>query len=456
MFERLFGLKERGSSVPTELLGGATTFVTMAYIIVVNPAILSFAGIPAGPSTVATILTAAFGSLLMGLYANRPIAVAPYMGENAFIAFGLAALGITWQQRLGAVFVSGAAFLVITLIGVRAWLASSISRSMKHAFAAGIGLFLAFIGLYETGIVTSGAAGLAPQALLLPGGLLRAPDVPVRIGELRDPQVLLAVLGFLVIAVLLQRRVRGAILLGIVLTAAVGGLAGFGQAPRGIVAWPFGGEQAWSTIALKLDVASVLRLSFLPILLTLFLMSFLDTLGTLVGVGAAGGMLDEKGDFPDVQKPMLVDAVTCMFSGLAGTSTSGAYIESATGIREGARTGLAAVTTALLFAASLFFIPLVEPLQHLRYTYGPALVAVGVLMTGSLARIAFDDLTELVPAFATIAMMLFTYNIANGLTAGLVLHPLMKAAAGRWKELHPGSLALGALCLLYYLFGLPH
>jgi AGZA family xanthine/uracil permease-like MFS transporter len=456
MFERLFRLKERGSSVPVELLGGATTFVTMAYIIVVNPAILAFAGIPPGPGTIATILTAVFGSLLMGFYANRPIAVAPYMGENAFIAFGLAALGITWQQRLGAVFVSGAVFLVITLVGLRAWLARAISPSLKHAFAAGIGLFLAFIGLYETGIVTSGAAGLAPQALLLPGGLLRAPDVPVRLGDLRDPQVLLAAAGFAFIAVLLLRRVRGAILIGIVATALAGGLLGFGQAPRGVVAWPFGADPGWSAIALQLDVGSVLRLSFLPILLTLFLMSFLDTLGTLVGVGAAGGMLDEKGDFPDVHRPMLVDALTCMFSGLAGTSTSGAYIESATGIREGARTGLAAVTTAALFALSLFLLPLVEPLQHLRYAYGPALVAVGALMTGSLARVAFDDLTEAVPVFATIVMMLFTYNIANGLTAGLVLHPLLKLAAGRRREIHPGGWALAALCLLYYVLGLPH
>ena len=456
MLERLFRLRERGSSVPVELLGGATTFVTMAYIIVVNPAILAFAGIPPGPGTIATILTAAFGSLLMGLYANRPIAVAPYMGENAFIAFGLAALGITWQQRLGAVFVSGAVFLVITVIGLRAWLAGAVSRSLKHAFAAGIGLFLAFIGLYETGIVTSGAAGMPPQALLLPGGLLRAPDVPVRIGDLRDPQVLLAVGGFALIALLLLRRVRGAILVGIAATALAGGLLGFGQAPRGVVAWPFGADPPWSAIALKLDVASVLRLSFLPVLLTLFLMSFLDTLGTLVGVGAAGGMLDEKGDFPDVHKPMLVDALTCMFSGLAGTSTSGAYIESATGIREGARTGLAAVTTAALFALSLFFIPLVEPLQHLRYAYGPALVAVGALMAGSLARVDFDDLTEAVPAFATVVMMLFTYNIANGLTAGLVLHPLLKLAAGRRREIHPGGVVLAALCALYYAFGLPH
>jgi len=200
----------------------------------------------------------------------------------------------------------------------------------------------------------------------------------------------------------------------------------------------------------------VVRLSFLPVLLTLFLMSFLDTLGTLVGVGAAGGMLDERGNFPDIERPMMVDALTCMFSGLVGTSTSGAYIESATGIREGARTGLAAVTTALLFAASLFFIPLIEPLQHLSYAYGPALIAVGVLMVGSIRQIAFDDLTELVPSFVTIVMMLFTYNIGNGLTAGLLLYPVIKLAAGRGRELNAGSIVLSLLCLIYYLFGLPH
>jgi len=185
-------------------------------------------------------------------------------------------------------------------------------------------------------------------------------------------------------------------------------------------------------------------------------MSFLDTLGTLVGVGAVGGLLDEEGNLPEVEKPMTVDALTCVLSGLVGTSTSGAYIESATGIREGARTGLAAVTTGLLFAASLFFVPLVEPLQTMRFVYAPALVAVGVLMIASVREIALDDLTELVPAFATIAVMVFTYNIANGLTAGLVLWPVMKTAAGRWREVKGGALVLAAVCLLYYVFGLPH
>jgi len=400
----------------------------MAYIIVVNPAILSFAGIPSGPSTVATILTAAFGTLLMGLYANRPIAVAPYMGENAFIAFGLAAFHITWQQRLGAVFVSGIVFLIITFAGIRTWLADAVSPSMKHSFAAGIGLFLTFIGLVETGIVVSAKA------------------MPVQIGNLREPAALLAIFGFVVTAALLHRRVRGAILIGMIVTAVAGILAGAGSAPKAVVALPYD----LAPIALQLDIASVLRISFLPILLTLFLMSLLDTLGTLVGLSAATDMGD------DLQKPMVVDALSCVFSGLVGTSTSGAYIESSTGIREGARTGLASIVTATLFLVSLFFIPLFEPMQTLRYAYAPPLMIVGMLMLSSVTKIAFDDLTELVPAFTTIVVMAFTYNIANGLTAGLVLYPVMKIVAGRWRELRAGTVVLAILCALYYAFGLVH
>lgn len=424
----MFAIRERGSSVRSEVVGGVTTFISMAYIIVVNPAILSFAGIPQGPSTVATILTAAFGTLLMGLYANRPIAVAPYMGENAFLAFGLAAFGITWQQRLGAVFISGVIFLIITLLGVRTWLAESVSRSMRHSFAAGIGLFLTFIGLFEAGIVKGSQA------------------TPVQLGEVRSGTVLLAILGFVIIAALMYRRVPGAILIGIVTTAIIGTVAGVGKLPRGVMELPYD----VSPIAFELEIGSLFRVAFLPILLTLFLMSLLDTLGTLVALDTATG---NKGD---LQKPMLVDALSCMFSGLIGTSTSGAYIESSTGIREGARTGLASVVTAALFGLSLFFIPLFEPMQSLQYAYAPALLIVGMLMLGSAAHIDFDDLTELVPAFATVVMMVFTFNIANGLTAGLVLYPLMKLLAGRAKEITAGSLVLAALCALYYVFGLPH
>ena len=426
----MFAIAERGSTLRAEVIGGVTTFVSMAYIIVVNPAILSFAGIPAGPSTVATILTAVFGTLLMGLYANRPIAVAPYMGENAFLAFGLAAFGITWQQRLGAVFVSGVLFLLITFLGIRRWLAESLSESMKHSFAAGIGLFLTFIGLFESGIVKGAQA------------------VPVQLGDVRSAPVLLAVFGFVITATLVHRKVPGAILIGMVLTAVAGAIFGVGKLPTSVVALPYD----LSPIAFALDIRSVLRLTFLPILLTLFLMSLLDTLGTLVGLDAATGVAGEK----NLEKPMVVDALSCMFSGVVGTSTSGAYIESATGIREGARTGLASVVTAALFALSLFFIPLFEPMQSLQYAYAPALLIVGMLMLGSITRIDFEDFTELVPAFATIVVMVFTFNIANGLTAGLVLYPVMKVLGGRARELRGGVIVLAALCAVYYLFGVPH
>ena len=457
MARDFFQVQARGSSARTEVLGGLTTFTTMAYIIVVNPAILSFAGFPAGPSTVATILVAAFGCLAMGLYANRPFAVAPYMGENAFLAFGLAALGITWEQRLGAVFWGGVLFAVLTLLRVRSWLAAAISPSLKHSFAVGIGLFLALIGLYESGIVTSFVTGLPPAALAVsPAGTLLPPGAPLKLGGLGEPRVLLAIAGFALMAVLLQRGIRGAILIGMAATAVAGIALGLGTAPQAFIAIPFRGEYSLAPIALHLDLLGVLRPHLLPVLLTLFLMGLLDTLGTLVALGSAAGLADKDGNLPDIEKPMMVDAASCMFSGLVGTSTAGVYIESATGIRDGARTGLAALTTGFLFLASLFFIPLVEPLQSLRYAYAPALVVVGLLMLGSARHIAYDDMTELIPAFAAIALVVFTYNIANGLTAGLAFHPVVKVAAGRGGEVRPGAWVLAAMSFLYYGFGLPH
>lgn len=446
MLNRFFRISEMNSTVRTEVAGGTTTFVTMAYIIVVNPAILSIAGFPPGPTTVATILVAVFGCLLMGLYANRPLAVAPYMGENAFIVFGLSAmtigpdhLPITWQMRLGTVFVSGIIFLIITLLRIRGWLAQAISPGMKHSFAAGIGLFLAFIGLHNTGIIVSGSK-----------------EVPVKIGDFHDPRVLLAIGCFVIMAALLCRGVRSAIILCIALTAVIGYALGLAEAPKDIFGTPISEEFDLRAIAFQLDVRSVLQISFLPILITLVLMSFLDTLGTLVAVGSAGNLLDKDGNFPQIERPMMVDALSCVFASLVGTSTSGAFIESAAGIRDGARTGLAAVVTALLFAASLFFLPLVQPLQSLTYAYAPALIAVGVLMIGSLRHIPFDDLTEVVPAFVTIVMMIFTYNIANGLTAGLIIYPVIKILTGRWRDLNTGSIVLALACSVYFVFGMPH
>ena len=436
--DRWFRIAERRSSLRVEILGGATTFATMAYIIVVNPAILQVATGPelADPLTIATILAAVFGCLLMGLYANRPIAVAPYMGENAFIAFGL--IGVSWQERLGSVFVAGVLFLILTLCRARTWLAAAISPNLKHSFAIGIGLFLLLIGMVETGIVTHGAT----------------PGPPLKIGDFRDLKVQLALAGFVLMAILLYWNVRGGILIGIAVIAVAGYLLGVGEAPKGVVAWP--GDYHLEKVAGQLDILGVLRFDFLTILLTLFLISFLDTIGTLYALGSAADMLDKKGNLADVEKPMLVDSLSCMFSALIGTSTSGAYIESATGIRAGARTGLAAVVTGLLFALALFFVPLVKPMQELKFAYGPALMIVGVMMFGAVKHLDTQDLTELVPALVTIVMMVFSYNIANGLTAGLILHPLMKVYSGRWREIHLGSALLAGMCLTYYVLGKFH
>jgi AGZA family xanthine/uracil permease-like MFS transporter len=411
----------------------------MAYIIVVNPAILKNAGIATEPSTIATILASVFGCLLMGIYANRPIAVAPYMGENAFIAFTLSSLTfhVSWQERLGSVFVAGVLFLILTLCRARSWLAAAIPVNLKHSFAIGIGLFMLLIGMFETGIVVRTPAG-----------------PPLKIGDFSDLKVQLALAGFVIMAVLMAWSVRGAILIGIALIAVAGYLLGVGDAPKAIVAWPT--DYHLEQIAGQLDILGVLRFDFLTILLTLFLISFLDTIGTIYALGSAAGMLDDKGNLADVEKPMLVDSLSCMFSALVGTSTSGAYIESATGIREGARTGLAAVITGLLFAATLFFVPLLQPLQELKYAYFPALMIVGVMMFDAVRHLDTQDLTELTPAVVTIAMMVFTYNIANGLTAGLILHPAMKLVTGRWREIHPGSALLGGMCLMYYVFGKMH
>jgi AGZA family xanthine/uracil permease-like MFS transporter len=457
LLDRLFRLPDRGARLRTEVLGGATTFVTMAYIIVVNPAILEAAGLPRGPSTLATILAAVFGSLLMGLYANRPIAVAPYMGENAFLAYSLGPL-IAWPLLLGAVFVSGAAFLVLTLLGLRVWLANAISPSLKHSFAVGIGLFLLFIGLYQTRIVVSGVTGQAPAAVPVAADKLDVPASipPLQIGNLHQPEVLLAVAGFVLMMVLLCWRVPGGILLGIAATALAGYALELRALPRAVVQLPWDSDYDLSEIAGRLDIPGILHLRYFPVLLTLFLMSFLDTLGTLVAVGSAGGLLDEQGNFPEMQRPMLVDSVACMFSAAVGTSTSGAYIESATGIQQGARTGLAAVVVALLFGLSIFFLPLAAALQQMPYAYGPALMAVGVLMMAAVVRIDFTDLTEAVPAVVTITLMLFTFNIANGLTAGLVFYPVYKLLSGRVRELRWGAVVLGGLCLVYFIAGVLH
>jgi AGZA family xanthine/uracil permease-like MFS transporter len=425
-----FGLERAGTTAGRECVAGLTTFVTMSYIIVVNPAILKAAGIAVEPSMVATILTAVFGTLLMGLYAKRPFAIAPYMGENAFVAYTVVqVLGYHWQQALAAVFIAGAVFLLLTLLRLRQWLVDAIPAGLRSSFAVGIGLFLTFIGLNETGIVMLGSAG-----------------APVRAGHLTAGPVLVAIFGFLLIAVLMIRRFPAAILIGILATAFLAFVTGIAPAPKAWVSLP----PSIAPVFFKLDFRGALTWGFFPVVLTIFIMAFVDTMGTLIGVSARAGFLDERGNLPQIERPMLADALSTMFAPLVGTTTSGAFIESATGVEAGGRTGLTAVVTALCFAVSLFFSPFVAAIP--AQAYGPALVVVGLLMLEPITRIAFTDFTELIPAFAVVALMSFTYNIGIGITAGFVLYPFCKLVAGRWKEIKPGLWVLAGLSLLFFIF----
>jgi adenine/guanine/hypoxanthine permease len=425
-----FGLDAAGTSFRREVLAGITTFVTMSYIIAVNPAILKAAGIPEGPSMVATVMTAIVGTLVMGLYANRPFAVAPYMGENAFVAYTVVrVLGYSWQTALAAVFLAGALFTLLTVARVRTWMIEALPAGLSYSFGVGIGLFLTFIGLNESGIVAIGV-----------------PGAPVRLGNLATPSVEIAILSFVLIAVLIVRGVPGAILLGILISAAIAFVTGVAKPPADWISMP----PNPAPIVLQINLHGALSVGFFGVLLTIFVMALIDTMGSLIGVSERAGLVEADCSLPQIERPMLADAIATMFAGLAGTTTSGAYIESAAGVHVGGRTGLTAVVVAVLFAMSLFFAPVVAAIP--AAAYAPALIVVGAMMVAPILKIDFDDYTELIPAFAVISLMSFTYNIGVGITAGLVLYPLFKLAAGRQKEIHSGLWILCILSVLFYVF----
>ncbi len=425
-----FEFEKYGTGYKQETLAGAATFLTMAYIIVVNPAILEAAGIPKGPSMTATILAAAFGTLIMGLYAKRPFAIAPYMGENAFIAFTVVkALGYSWQTALGAIFIAGALFTVLTVTRVRGWLADTLPLSLKNSFAAGIGLFLTFIGLNATGIVALGV-----------------PGAPVGLGNLSQPPVLLAVFGFFTMAWLMIKRIRGAVIIGIMATTLASFILGVTPVPTAWVSLP----PSPGPIVMQLDIAGALSFKNLPIVLIIFIMAFVDTVGTLIGLSARGNLLDRHGNLPEIEKPMLADAVANLIAPALGTTTTGAYIESAAGITEGGRTGFTSLVVAGLFLLALFFAPVLTAVPP--HAYGAALVVIGIFMLSPITRIGFDDYTELIPAFLTIVLTVFTYNIGVGMTAGLLAHPVLKTMAGRRAEVPAGMWVFAALSLLFFVF----
>ena len=429
MLQRYFNFKANQTHYRKETLAGITTFLATAYIIVVNPAILEAAGIPRGPSITATILTAVFGTLLMGAYAKRPFAIAPYMGENAFIAFTVVkGLGLSWQIALGAIFIAGVLFTILTVLKVRSWMVNAIPHSLRHSFTVGIGLFLCFIGLNECGIVVPGV-----------------PGAPVRLGNLSNPSVLIAIGGFFLTAALLVRRLPFALLIGIVsVTAASMALH--------ITAWPqtvFSLPASLNPIFGQLDISGALTVKCLPVVVLIFIMAFFDTIGTLYGLSSRAGLLNEKGHLPEIEKPMLVDALANLAAPLLGTTTSGAFIESAAGIAAGGRTGFVALVISALFLGALFLTPILTLVP--AHAYGPALILIGAGMLAPVTHINFKDETEWLPAFLTIALISFTFNIGVGITAGLIAYPLLKLAAGRRREVPIALWALAALSLLFYL-----
>ncbi len=428
--KKYFRFEELGTGYRREILGGITTFFAMAYIIVVNPAILANGGIPRDASVTATILAAVIGTLIMAFYARRPFAVAPYMGENAFIAYTVVlGMGYTWQQALGAVFLGGVIFTIITTLRIRGWIANAIPDGLKRSFAVGIGFFILFIGLNDTGIIRLGVAG-----------------APVKIGDLTTAGPLLGIFCLILIAILMIRKIPGSILIGMIGTTILAYIVGAAQFPNAILSMP----PSLAPVFLKLDILGALTPGFLPVVLVIVVLDLIDTMGTLIGVSSRAGLLDDKGNLPEIEKSLMADAVASVSGALIGTSTTGAFIESAAGIEAGARSGFASVVTAFMFLVCLFLAPLFVSVPGAAY--GAALIIVGFLMLSPIKDIKFDDYSELFPAAATIALMSFTYNIGFGMAIGFVLYPLFKVLNGKAKELNWGIWVLFAISLILFIF----
>jgi len=425
--ERIFRLAENGTTVRRELLGGLTTFMTMAYIIVVNPQILAESGMPADGVLFATCISAAVATLVMGFYANYPIALAPGMSLNAYFTYSVClGMHVPWQTALGVVFLSGIFFLVLTVTRIREQIVNGIPDSLKHSTAAGIGMFIAFVGLRSAKLVVANPATF------------------VSIGNFSDPEVQAACLGLVVTLILMVRKVKGAILIGILGTTLYGIFRGLGHWPSALVAMPHP-----SSTFLKLDLRGAWHLGLLEIAFAFLFVDLFDNVGTLVGVCEQAGFVKD-GKIPGVGRALLADAVGTVFGSLTGTSTVTSYIESAAGVAVGARTGLSNIAVAALFVAAIFFSPVVAIIPG--FATAPALILVGALMTQSIARVAWDDYTEAFPAFVTMIATPLTFSIATGLSLGLIAYTVAKIGAGKFREISVLLWILTALFILRYVY----
>jgi adenine/guanine/hypoxanthine permease len=429
--EKRFKLKENNTNVKTEVLAGVTTFMTMAYILVVNPNILGDAGMDKGAVFVATALSAFIGCMLMGLLANFPIGLAPGMGLNAFFAYTVViGMGYSWQFALCAVFIEGLIFILLTLTNVREEIINCIPPLLKHAVTVGIGLFITFIGLVNTGIVTQGGAILT-------------------LGNMKAPLVLLSIFGLIIASVLMSKNIKGAFLLSMIITAAIGMIGGLVEFPKAVMSTIPSLEPIWMK-AFTVESSQIFSLDMVVVVFTFLFVELFDTVGCLVGVAAKGGLLNEDGTLPHAKEALLSDAVATTAGALLGTSTVACYVESSAGIAEGGRTGLTAITTGFLFLLALFFSPIFTAIPP--QATGPILILVGVLMASSVLEINFKDPTDAIPAFLTFVMMPLAYSIAEGIVFGIISYTVLKLICGQREKANISLIILSILFILKFVF----
>ncbi|EBX6110159.1 NCS2 family permease [Salmonella enterica subsp. enterica serovar Java] len=428
MLERVFKLREHGTTARTEVIAGFTTFLTMVYIVFVNPQILGVAGMDTSAVFVTTCLIAAFGSILMGLFANLPVALAPAMGLNAFFAFVVVqAMGLPWQVGMGAIFWGAVGLLLLTIFRVRYWMIANIPLSLRVGITSGIGLFIGMMGLKNAGVIVAN------------------PETLVSIGNLTSHSVLLGVLGFFIIAILASRNIHAAVLVSIIVTTLLGWMMGDVHY-NGIVSAP----PSVTSVVGHVDLAGSFNLGLAGVIFSFMLVNLFDSSGTLIGVTDKAGLADEKGKFPRMKQALFVDSISSVTGAFVGTSSVTAYIESSSGVSVGGRTGLTAVVVGILFLLVIFLSPLAGMVPP--YAAAGALIYVGVLMTSSLARVNWQDLTESVPAFITAVMMPFSFSITEGIALGFISYCVMKIGTGRLRDLSPCVVIVALLFVLKIVF----
>ncbi len=427
--EKLFKLKEHNTSVKTEVVAGLTTFLTMAYILIVNPQILSNTGMDMGGVFTATALSAAIATLVMAFAANLPFALAPGMGLNAFFAFTVVlTMGYSWQFALTAVFLEGIIFIILTLLNVREAIINCIPRNVKRAISVGIGLFIAFIGLQNAGIIVNDDATL------------------VILGDVTSSVPLLAIIGLVITGVLLAFKIKGSLLIGIIATTVIGLPLGITQLPSGSWAPP-----SLAPIFFQFDFSQVFTIDMLVVLFTFLFVDMFDTVGTLIGVSTKAGIIDKDGNIPKVKGALFADAIGTTVGACLGTSTVTTYVESASGVAEGGRTGLTAFTTAIFFLLALFVSPLF--LMIPGAATAPALVLVGLFMMSPIIHIDFEDYTEAIPAFLTIIMMPLAYSIADGIMFGMLGYVVLKLLSGKSKDVNIVTIIVAIVFLIKFILG---